>query len=195
MKAADDTTTTPKTRASVAMFRSIRTSGRWSTPCAAPAASFPSRAPATSRVALRSSGSTWRPPVSTATTCQRAPPACGRSNFRSFRTTFATFCALSGFDSAWIDAWLGHAAKTTAAKHYVKATGQLTAGVFPALAEDLLIRTDARDGRPVGQDGDQLTETIVRRTGLEPVRFYSLVPETSASANSATFAGEMGAPY
>ena len=28
----------------------------------------------------------------------------------------------------------------------------------------------------------------VRRTGLEPVRFYSLVPETSASANSATFA-------
>ena len=52
---------------------------------------------------------------------------------RSFRTTFATWCARSGFDSAWIDTWLGHAPKSTAAKHYIKATGALASGVFPAL--------------------------------------------------------------
>jgi integrase len=57
---------------------------------------------------------------------------------RSLRTTFATWCARSGFDSAWIDAWLGHVPKTTAAKHYVKATGELGAGVFPRLPADLL---------------------------------------------------------
>ena len=56
---------------------------------------------------------------------------------RSCRTTFATLCARSGFDSAWIDAWLGHAPKTTSAKHYVKGTGALAAGIFPALPPDL----------------------------------------------------------
>lgn len=52
---------------------------------------------------------------------------------RSFRTTFAMWCARSGFDSAWIDAWLGHAPKTTAAKHYTKDTGALAIGVFPVV--------------------------------------------------------------
>lgn len=57
---------------------------------------------------------------------------------RSFRTCFATWCARSGFDSAWIDAWLGHAPKTTAGAHYVKDTGAMTSGVFPSLPGDLL---------------------------------------------------------
>lgn len=39
---------------------------------------------------------------------------------RSWRTTFATWCRDGGYDSDVIDAWLGHARKTTAAKHYKK---------------------------------------------------------------------------
>jgi integrase len=39
---------------------------------------------------------------------------------RSFRTTFATWCSMAGYDSAWIAIWLGHKPKGTAAKHYVK---------------------------------------------------------------------------
>ena len=58
---------------------------------------------------------------------------------RSFRTTFATWCARSGFDSAWTDVWLGHAAKTTTAKHYVKSTGEMTGGVFPVLSGSGLV--------------------------------------------------------
>jgi hypothetical protein len=65
---------------------------------------------------------------------------------RSFRTCFATWCARSGFDSAWIDAWLGHAPKTTAAKHYVKDTGAMTSGVFPELPAALLRRSGPRTG-------------------------------------------------
>jgi integrase len=52
---------------------------------------------------------------------------------RSLRTCFATWCRRSGCDSADIDVWLGHKPKTTAAKHYVKDTGTLPAGVFPKL--------------------------------------------------------------
>lgn len=57
---------------------------------------------------------------------------------RSFRTCFATWCARSGFDSAWIDAWLGHIPKTAAAKHYVKDTGSLASGILPALPACLI---------------------------------------------------------
>lgn len=85
---------------------------------------------------------------------------------RSFRTCFATWCARSGFDSAWIDAWLGHVPKTTAAKHYVKDTGTLAAGVFPALPAELLEGTGPR----IGPSDPQVSETTVRRTGLEPVQ-------------------------
>ena len=43
-----------------------------------------------------------------------------RFDVRSFRTTFATWCTKAGYDSAWVSRWLGHKAKGTAAKHYVK---------------------------------------------------------------------------
>jgi len=82
---------------------------------------------------------------------------------RAFRTTFATWCARSGFDSAWIDAWLGHAPKSTAAKHYVKDTGALAAGVFPVLPAGLT-------GPSAGPSDPQVPETIVRRKGLEPLQ-------------------------
>ena len=85
---------------------------------------------------------------------------------RSFRTCFATWCARSGFDSAWIDAWLGHVPKTTAAKHYVKDTGTLAAGVFPVLPAELLEGTGPR----TGPSDPQVSETTVRRTGVEPVQ-------------------------
>jgi integrase len=41
---------------------------------------------------------------------------------RSFRTTFATWTAQAGYDSTWLDVWIGHKPKSTSAKHYVKQT-------------------------------------------------------------------------
>lgn len=89
---------------------------------------------------------------------------------RSFRTTFATWCARSGFDSAWIDAWLGHAPKTTSAKHYVKDTGAMTSGVFPVVPDELLGRRSigsvldlrASDSESLRCEGRDLNPTIGR---------------------------------
>ena len=72
-----------------------------------------------------------------------------RFDERSWRTTFATWCAKCGYDSTWVDAWLGHKPKTMAARHYVKDTPHfedvtLKRGVggavqpFPDLPADLL---------------------------------------------------------
>ncbi len=85
---------------------------------------------------------------------------------RSFRTCFATWCARSGFDSAWIDAWLGHAPKTTAAKHYMKATGELLAGVFPRLPKALL----GGNGPAIGPRRPQVPATKRTRPGGHPGR-------------------------
>jgi hypothetical protein len=57
---------------------------------------------------------------------------------RSFRTTFATWCIRSQFDSALLDYWLGHAPKSTAAKHYVKVMPPIPhRGIFPQLPATL----------------------------------------------------------
>jgi len=120
---------------------------------------------------------------------------------RSFRTCFATWCARSGFDSAWIDAWLGHVPKTTAAKHYVKDTGSLTSGVFPTLPAELL----GSVGPSVGPSGSQVAGTTVRRTGVELAQPVDLADNTSklvssesarvdASAQSAVDAGPTNGP-
>ncbi len=94
---------------------------------------------------------------------------------RSFRTCFATWCAASGFDSAWIDVWLGHAPKTTTAKHYVKSTGTMTAGVFPVLPADLippceLPVTCEPSGSVTVENPLPIRRGVVRRKGLEPLQ-------------------------
>jgi len=93
---------------------------------------------------------------------------------RSFRTTFATWCARSRFDSADLDKWLGHKPKTTAAKHYVKDTGAMTSGVFPAVPARFSQRPMARRSRardpPFAHPVDQAPDSpmiTVRRKGLE----------------------------
>lgn len=93
---------------------------------------------------------------------------------RSFRTCFATWCARSRFDSAWIDVWLGHAPKTTAAKHYVKDTGELTAGVFPSLPPDL---QNSGPSGPISAGGrpnasELLKATMCEGRDLNPYRSY-----------------------
>jgi integrase len=71
---------------------------------------------------------------------------------RSFRTTFATWCSVAGYDSAWLRAWLGHKPATTAEKHYVKNTPDFEDVVlkaqrpgvvppFPPLPACLLVRS------------------------------------------------------
>lgn len=94
---------------------------------------------------------------------------------RSFRTTFATWCAASGFDSAWIDVWLGHAPKTTTAKHYVKSTGAMTSGVFPELPQQLSAACEPRvtckpEGSLTVEKHAALETVSVRRKGLEPLQ-------------------------
>lgn len=96
---------------------------------------------------------------------------------RSFRTTFATWCARSRFDSADLDKWLGHKPKTTAAKHYVKDTGAMTSGVFPAVPARFSQRPMARRSRardpPFAHPVDQAPDSpmiTVRRKGLEPLQ-------------------------
>lgn len=91
---------------------------------------------------------------------------------RSLRTCFATWCAASGFDSAWIDVWIGHAPKTTAAKHYVKTTGAMTSGVFPTLPAALtpacepVVTCEPSDPVTV-ENTSTIVDEKVRRKGLE----------------------------
>ncbi len=94
---------------------------------------------------------------------------------RSFRTCFATWCAASGFDSAWIDRCLGHAPKTTTAAHYVKATGALSSGVFPALPSVLFEACEpAVTCEPSSpstlRNQASIRRGVVRRKGLEPLQ-------------------------
>ena len=69
--------------------------------------------------------------------------------------TFGTWCSKAGYDSRWVDRWLGHKPKGTAAKHYVKDTPHFEDVVlreprpgiiapFPPIPEDLAKRPENR---------------------------------------------------
>jgi integrase len=104
---------------------------------------------------------------------------------RSWRTTFATWCTKAGYDSTWIDAWLGHKPKTTAAKHYVKETPGFAdvhvkasrPGVvppFPPLPARLLARR-AGSGRVLAFQPERSNDSEPLRCeggDLNPYRIY-----------------------
>jgi len=76
---------------------------------------------------------------------------------RSFRTTFATWCAKAGYDSGWVRVWIGHKGQGVAERHYLKDVPSFeevnlkpaplgTVPPFPPLPESLT----SDDGASVG---------------------------------------------
>jgi len=104
---------------------------------------------------------------------------------RSWRTTFATWCAKAGIDSAWVDAWLGHKPKSTSAKHYVKDTPTFEeinmkaappgfVAPFPPLPAALLTRPDSSGGVLAFWSGDpeKMPGFLCEGRDLNPYRSY-----------------------
>lgn len=101
---------------------------------------------------------------------------------RSWRTTFATWCAKAGYDSTWVDAWLGHKPKSTAAKHYVKDTPAFedipprptrvgVAPPFPPLPACMLVEASTRFGLGFGPKQNQPSNSVpleCERRDLKP---------------------------
>ena len=83
---------------------------------------------------------------------------------------------------------LGHR-KLTITDRYLRAQeGDARAALEAADSRGVSGANDSQETGMTMIDEVTIREDSVRRRGLEPLRFYPLVPETSASANSATFA-------
>lgn len=124
---------------------------------------FPSFATSTS--VLTSCARTSCRPASRAPSCAVGTSTLRPFDARSFRACFATWCAPSGFGSARIDAWLGHAPKTSAAKPYVKGHRRADERGLPDAARPTGLEPAGEFG--AGVSGSILT---VRRKGLEPLQ-------------------------